>query len=231
MYGYRIVAIGLSAILALSIISSAAASPSLAPQRADPVRVMLLGDSITFGIGSPDGRGYRAGLWQALADGGYSVDFVGSLKGGPMPDPDNEGHSGWTIGELDAPLDAFLEVERPDVIVLMAGTNDAIRRFPGGAGRMQAMLEHISAKAPEARVLVSTLPPLILPDWNALVDTFNNELPGVVEARQAAGQKVTLANVGGSLTLGDLTPDGIHPSQPGYDKMAAAWYEALKGVL
>ncbi|HEX5200872.1 MAG TPA: GDSL family lipase, partial [Actinoplanes sp.] len=40
------------------------------------VRVMPLGDSITDGTQVPGG--YRIGLWQRLAAGGYRVDFVGS---------------------------------------------------------------------------------------------------------------------------------------------------------
>ena len=59
------------------------------------VKVMPLGDSITDGITVPGA--YRTGLWQRFAGGGYKVDFVGSLSGGPsnLGDHDHEGHSGW----------------------------------------------------------------------------------------------------------------------------------------
>ncbi|MBD3148559.1 GDSL family lipase, partial [Microbispora bryophytorum] len=39
------------------------------------VRVMPLGDSITEGTQVPGG--YRIGLWQRLAAGRYTTDFVG----------------------------------------------------------------------------------------------------------------------------------------------------------
>src|SRR3982751_1366023 len=47
------------------------------------VRVMPLGDSITDGFNVPGG--YRITLWQRLAGGGYTVDFVGSGVNGPGP--------------------------------------------------------------------------------------------------------------------------------------------------
>src|SRR5688500_17734435 len=42
------------------------------------VRIMPLGDSITTHI--PPYNSYRRPLWQMLANGGYSVDFVGSRR-------------------------------------------------------------------------------------------------------------------------------------------------------
>src|SRR6185503_15255025 len=40
------------------------------------LRVLPLGDSITFGAGA--GGGYRAPLYQLLTNAGYSVDFIGT---------------------------------------------------------------------------------------------------------------------------------------------------------
>lgn len=57
------------------------------------LRVMPLGDSITWGVGSPSGNSYRGFLWNELAAEGHALDFVGSGRNGPMSDPDNEGHS------------------------------------------------------------------------------------------------------------------------------------------
>ena len=49
----------------------------------------------------------------------------------------------------------------------------------------------------------------------------------MVSDKVAKGRKVTFVDVGGSLTLKDLTTDGIHPTAKGYDKMGAVWYEAV----
>jgi hypothetical protein len=78
------------------------------------VRVMPLGDSITDGVGM-GGGGYRVGLWQRFTQGGYRVDFVGSLFNGPsnLGDHDHEGRSGWRIDQLDANVVGWLLAAHP----------------------------------------------------------------------------------------------------------------------
>ena len=65
---------------------------------ADAVKIMPLGDSITRGVyGSPVNRwGYRQPLYVSLTNGGYNFDFVGGQTDGNFPDPNHEGHDGWT---------------------------------------------------------------------------------------------------------------------------------------
>ncbi|MEU6439574.1 hypothetical protein [Streptomyces sp. NPDC047046] len=45
-----------------------------------PLRVMPLGNSITWGVGSPSGNSYRGFLWNQLTADGYPLDFVGSVR-------------------------------------------------------------------------------------------------------------------------------------------------------
>ena len=78
------------------------------------IRVLPLGDSITFGIGSNDFNSYRQFLQTRLADDGVDTDFIGSVKSGIMTDNDNEGHSGATIDQISAFADAVLS-EKPQV--------------------------------------------------------------------------------------------------------------------
>src|SRR5688500_15993420 len=79
---------------------------SLAPaQTPPPVRIMPLGDSITFGAGGTANLGgYRGPLYTLLTNAGYNVDFVGTQTGNSsgVPDQDHQGHSGWRIDELDS---------------------------------------------------------------------------------------------------------------------------------
>ncbi|MFE4822216.1 ricin-type beta-trefoil lectin domain protein [Streptomyces sp. NPDC056704] len=70
-----------------------------------PLRGMPLGDSITWGVGSSTDNGYRGPLWDKLAADGHPLDFVGTLRGGSMSDPDNEGHSGYRIDQIAALAD------------------------------------------------------------------------------------------------------------------------------
>ena len=95
---------GVALIAAVSTVvvappSAAEAAPA-APVSGRPVRIMPLGDSITYGQGSSTGSGYRGGLWLRLVQGpGLAVD-AGGLKAGTVPDPDHEGHPGQEIAEI-----------------------------------------------------------------------------------------------------------------------------------
>ncbi len=94
------------------------------PVRPAVLRIMPFGDSITVGAGSRAGDGYRARLHRDLTAAGLRVNFVGSRSSGPGPDPDHEGHSGWTMAQLSARADRWLRRARPDVVLLHVGTND-----------------------------------------------------------------------------------------------------------
>ncbi|MEW9533764.1 SGNH hydrolase, partial [Microbispora sp. NPDC049125] len=97
----RWVGAGLSAV-ALSVAGVTWGAGPAGAESNGGVRVMPLGDSITEGTQVPGG--YRIGLWQRLAAGRYTIDFVGSQYNGPgnLGDHDHEGHPGWRIDQIDA---------------------------------------------------------------------------------------------------------------------------------
>src|SRR5439155_9431122 len=111
----RFVAIVLAAVVSAAL----PAVPAHAAVGTRPVRVMPLGDSITFGVGSSTGSSYRAALWDRLVgQAGYAVDYVGSQRSGALPDTDNEGHSGWRIDQIASNVDGWLATYQPDVVLL-----------------------------------------------------------------------------------------------------------------
>jgi len=195
--------------------------------RADPVRIMPLGDSITQGgsIG-----GYRSDLGAKLRAGGRTIDFVGSLADGPgsMPDRDHEGHPGWTIAQVDANVVSWLRTYTPRTVLLHIGTNDMYGGDPGGApNRLSTLIDKITAQAPGADVFVATIIPIRFADQT--VRTFNAAITPIVRAKAAAGKKVHLVDMYPSVPISDL-PDGIHPNATGYGKMATTWFNALSSV-
>jgi lysophospholipase L1-like esterase len=195
------------------------------------VRIMPLGDSITEGTQVPGG--YRIGLWQRLAAGRYTNDFVGSQFNGPgsLWDHDHEGHPGWRIDQIDANITGWLRTYNPRSVLLHIGTNDVLQNYnlPGAPGRLSALIDHITAAAPAADVFVAQLIPIGWASGDAAVRTFNNALPGIVQSKVNSGKHVHLVNLHSALTAADLT-DGVHPTAGGYDKMAAVWYGALRSV-
>ncbi|MEU4745201.1 RICIN domain-containing protein [Actinosynnema sp. NPDC023658] len=195
------------------------------------VRVMPLGDSITEGTQVPGG--YRIGLWQRLASANYRVDFVGSQFNGPssLGDHDHEGHPGWRIDQIDANVVTWLRNTTPRTVLLHIGTNDILQNYnvSSAPSRLSTLIDHITATAPNADVFVATLIPLANSGQENSVRTFNAALPGIVQGKVNAGKRVRLVDMHSALTTADLI-DGVHPTATGYDKMAATWYSALRGV-
>jgi lysophospholipase L1-like esterase len=192
------------------------------------VRVMPLGDSITDGFNVPGG--YRIDLWSKIAQGGYTVDFVGSLANGPsnLGDQDHEGHSGWTISQIDENIVGWLGTYTPNTILLHIGTNDVYGSDPAGApDRLATLVDNITNQSPDAELLVATIIPLGWYDAN--LEALNAAIPGIVESAANQGKRVHLVDMYPALTTADLA-DGVHPNAGGYSKMATVWYDALLSV-
>ncbi|MEV8527298.1 MULTISPECIES: ricin-type beta-trefoil lectin domain protein [unclassified Streptomyces] len=224
-------AIGLSGALPAAAATGGKA-PSATGAAAAPagLRLMPLGDSITWGVGSPSGNSYRGFLWNRLTSEGHGLDFVGSGRNGTMSDPDNEGHSGWHIDQIAGIADSVLARYRPNVITLEIGTND----LNGGsqaepaAERLHALIDQITADAPDATVLVGTVIVSTSSTEEATRPAFNAKLPGIVQAEQAAGKHVRLVDMS-ALTTADLS-DPLHPNDSGYTKMADAFNAGVQAA-
>ncbi|MFC4592264.1 lectin [Sphaerisporangium corydalis] len=195
------------------------------------VRVMPLGDSITEGTQVPGG--YRIGLWQRLAAGRYTNDFVGSQFNGPgnLGDHDHEGHPGWRIDQIDANIAGWARTYNPRTVLLHIGTNDVLQNYnvSGAPQRLSTLVDHITSAVPSADVFVATIIPLANSGQENAARTFNATIPGIVQSKVNAGKHVHLVDMHAKLTTADLI-DGIHPTATGYDKMAAAWFAALQAV-
>jgi lysophospholipase L1-like esterase len=191
------------------------------------VKVMPLGDSITDGLTVPGG--YRIDLWKKFVAGKYTVDFVGSLSNGPstLGDHDHEGHSGWTISQIDAQVVKWMKTYAPRTILLHIGTNDMYQSPSGAPARLGTLIDHITTQVPNAEVFVATIIPL--PMAAQAVQTFNGQIPNIVKTRADAGKHVHLVDMFSKITSADLA-DGVHCNATGYSKMATVWYDALLKV-
>ncbi|MDT4994136.1 MAG: hypothetical protein QOH97_4028 [Actinoplanes sp.] len=233
---------------AFLIIVGIAAGPAITSadagtSAATPVKVMPLGDSITWGTASTDGNGYRTALRGLLVGiAGVPIDYVGSQKSGRAADNDNEGHPGYRINQIAARVDAWLAAAQPDVVLLNAGTNDMLKNYdlPNAPARLHALIDRIIADRPGVSVVVSTLIPSRArrsptrptdATSNSRVQAFNAHIPAIVQAERAAGHKVYAADLNSTLTTAEINPDGIHPNEAGYARLAKLWYSALKPVL
>jgi lysophospholipase L1-like esterase len=211
-------------------------------------KVLLLGDSNTLGFEFSGNRaefdGYRAELWQRLADAGAWVDYVGERQNGPnrLQDADHQGIGGLTARALQSDAGRIATAFQPDVVVLMIGTNDALQF--GAAAQQQtpsdilAVLRAIHDAAPSAQIMLVKPPPIdasiyterfphitFAADAPAALATITSAFPEIVAAAQREGIPVSLVDAG--LSVSSLA-DGIHPSTAGYATLAdAIFHEVL----
>jgi acyl-CoA thioesterase-1 len=185
---------------------------------APPVRIMPLGDSLTHGYQLPGG--YRTAFADAARRAHFSFTFVGSQENGGR----HEGHPGWRIRQLQASVDGWLAESRPDLILLLIGTNDILMEddLAHAPARLSALIEHLPVP-----VIVSTLPPLADPRLEVLVQRFNDALPGVVDALVKRGRRVKLVDLGALVKPADLV-DGIHLNAEANRRLGEAWFRAIR---
>jgi lysophospholipase L1-like esterase len=208
--------------------SGTAAAPAAVRQPA--LRVMPLGDSITWGVGSSTGNGYRGPLFTTVSGEGYVPDFVGSGRGGTMTDPDNEGHSGWRIDQIAGIADSVLAAYKPNVVALMIGTNDLNQNYqvPTAPDRLHALVDRIVADDPGVTVLLADLVVSTSPAVVQAAPAYNAAVAQLVQSEQAAGRHVSYVDMG-ALNSSDLA-DSLHPDDTGYQKMAAAWNKGIQAA-
>ncbi|MBT0769836.1 hypothetical protein KIH74_12940 [Kineosporia sp. J2-2] len=223
--------VGITALGILGLSPNAQADEVAAQE---PVKIMPLGASMTYGTGSTTGNGYRAELRDELTEAGVAVDFVGSLSSGTMSDPENEGHGGYRIDQVAAGAQNWLATYQPDVVLLAAGTNDTLQNYdlPNAPARLGALIDEILDARPGVTLMVGTLQPSRDATDDAQVDEFNAGARTVVADKVAAGAtNVHLVDLNAVLTTDDILSDKIHPNDGGYTKIAQAWFDALEPIL
>ncbi|MBD5657681.1 MAG: hypothetical protein IAI50_21270 [Candidatus Eremiobacteraeota bacterium] len=171
----------------------------------------------------------------------------------------HEGHPGFVLRSFpSAPAPqlygvvtrAALERYEPDVVLLMAGTNDLLRKQRRAAGytlpnivaSMNALLAEIFYVRPQVAVIVAGVvssPSIDACDVAHFDGVTTSEcsagddqnLRTLVASYAARGFRIALAPRMDASVPRDRShfPDGIHPSGPGaYDAMARVWLAAIE---
>lgn len=215
------------------------------------LRIMPLGDSITYGSGATATAGYRGPLWTALKNAGYSIDYIGTQTGNQPTDiegfdPDHEGYPGWRVshatkGILEQMDSVFATVRDPHVILLLIGTNDTgegLEHMQNLMSDYAKLVDKICLAQPDARLIVSTI------TWrgddtnrdNMNQTYFNSKIEEFVQQQQDRGRHVSLVDMRAALGSdlryfenNDLTTvtDKLHPNATGYARMAEVWYNEI----
>jgi hypothetical protein len=225
---------------------------------ANPVKIMPLGNSITQA--DKDHYSYRYNLWKKLIDANVSFDFVGSHntnKGGNPAwpaykgnnfDSDHEGHSGWTIDQIlngfvhepnSGKLSEWLQGYTPDVVLLHAGTNDALMDHPleSTVKELEEVINQIRQKNPGVTILLAKLIPAheekVGKSHVENIKKLNERIVALAPQLNTSISNVVLVDQfeGFDATPGADTYDGLHPNASGEEKMAKKWFAALSSLM
>lgn len=221
----------------------------------DP-RIMPLGGSTTAGVTNwakqlpmPEQRvGYRKPLFDKLTAAGYPIDFVGSQSFGagvPSFDYDSEAHALRTAREIargsqtkdvawpDSGVYAWLNENPADFVLLHMGSADL---GPAGVAGIEAILDEIDRweadhDAP-VRVLLAKAIDRNPPDPR--IESLNDQVQAMAEARvedpthPAFPDLITMVDQHAALAYPADMSDRHHPNAAGYEKMADAWFKAIR---
>ncbi|MFL5575201.1 MAG: arylesterase [Gemmatimonadaceae bacterium] len=182
-----------------------------------PRRVLMMGTSLTAGLGLDPEQAYPALLQRKADSAGYAVQVV------------NAGESGETSAGARRRADWILR-EPLDVFVLETGANDGLRGLDPDSTRanVRSILEKARAAHPDARLLLVQMeaPPNLGADYTA---RFRAMFPEVARASGATLVPFLLEGVAGKASLNQ--GDGIHPNVVGERRVAANVWPSLEGAL
>ncbi len=205
--------------------------------QAVPVRIMPTGDSITEGAAGD--ATYRYFLWHLLVNAGYNVDLVGSMTGVssgapkyPGFDQHHEGHSGWAADRINNQAKNWAVASGAEIVLLHAGTNDLDRgqTVASTITDLTNIINKLRAANSEMVILLAQIIPIA--GLEAQVQQLNQSIAALASQLTTAASPVVAVNhYSGFSVSNDLKADGIHPTESGFQKMAAAWYAALVPFL
>jgi acyl-CoA thioesterase I len=198
---YGVLGRRINALFGLLVAAALVAGLSGIAAAAAPLRIVVLGDSLTAGYGLPRGDAFPARLEAALVARGLAARVI------------NAGVSGDTAAGGLARLDWAL-ADKPDIVIVELGANDGLRGLdPAGT---RANIEAIVARLKERGIAVllagMRAPPNYGPEYGR---AFDGMFPAIAEKYRVALYPFFLEGVAARPELNQ--PDGMHPNRRGVE--------------
>jgi lysophospholipase L1-like esterase len=217
-------------------------SPALATADEEPVRILLVGDSVTQGSAGDWTWRYR--LWEHLtATSSAPVDLVGPRDdlwdrragvGGnhdyvdPAFDTQHAARWGTNLAVADVPVQQLVETYEPDVVVALLGINDLT--LGATPDQVRQGLENLLLEAHAADPDVDVVLGELVQTWIPGAAEVNAQLRGVVASVDDPQARVVLAETSAGFSRRRSTYDDQHPNARGELVVAAAVADALAGL-
>jgi len=188
-----------NAACALAILSIAAVTPAHA---AEPLRLLVVGDSLTAGWGLPRPEAFPARLQAALRAEGLSVTVIDAGVSGDTT-AGGLARLPWVLGDA---------AHRPDAAIVQLGGNDLLRGLAPAAtsANLEAILRRLNERGVPVLLAGMRAPPNLGADYTG---EFDAVYPRVARQHGAMLYPFFLDGVAGVPALNQ--PDGIHPNAAG----------------
>jgi acyl-CoA thioesterase I len=187
-------------ILALTMAGPAFAQDSAKPPN-KPLKIVVLGDSLSAGLGLPAPAAFPIKLQKALNDKGIGVDMVNA---GVSGDTSSGGRDrlDWSVGE------------GTEAVIVELGANDALRGVDPAVTRsaLSDILGRLKARGIAVLLCGMLAPPNYGHDY---ADRFNAIYPELAKAFDVPLYPFFLNGVAADAKLNQA--DGIHPTAEGVD--------------
>jgi acyl-CoA thioesterase-1 len=203
-------------VLAMVLLSAGTAlAQAPAGKAARPVRMVVLGDSLSAGLGLPATAAFPAKLEKSLNTSGITVDII------------NAGVSGDTASGGRDRVDWSVP-EGTDAVILELGANDALRGTDPKVTR--AALSDILARLKARKIAVLLCGMVAPPNYGAEYSAqFNAIYPELAKSFGVPLYPFFLEGVATDASLNQA--DGIHPTAEGVDVIVRNMLPAVQALV
>jgi acyl-CoA thioesterase-1 len=187
-----------------------------AAQQTAPLKLMILGDSITAGYGLPGPEAWPVKLEVALKAAGQDVRVIAA------------GVSGDTTAGGRSRLDWAL-ADKPDAVIVALGGNDGLRGLPprDTQANLEDILSRLKAKGLPVLLAGMLAPPNLGADYGR---DFAASFTNLAKAHpEAVFYPFLLEGVAGDPAMNQ--PDRIHPNPQGVAEMIRRMMPAVRTLL
>lgn len=175
-------------------------------RKKDNIKVIALGDSIT--------KCFSRECWVKIL--GQQTEFKTT----------NKGIGGETLEQMNRRINRDVIKDKPDVCIIMGGTNDVFYKNYDPAKSM-AQIHDMVKKLKESKIhAVIGIP---LPMTNPILDTKLSKLRMLIY--QSGYSTINFFEDFTKVNLRDVMPDGVHPNNLGNEIMAWRAIRDLRAIL
>ncbi len=168
---------------------------------AEPVRILVFGDSLSAGYQLPSGKGFTDQLQKSLTKKGLAVEVINAAVSGDT--------SANGLSRLD-----WSTPDNVDLVILELGANDALQGLPVDKTKanLAAMIEKFRAKGAKVALMGMKAPPNM---GQSFVSSFDAIYLALAKEMSVPLLPFFLEGVAGDPSLN--LADGIHPNPQGIE--------------